>query len=168
MISCSVIARIRGLERNIKKLKEASILLLIQIIINPIGFESDDVKNGLGVVSWHQISILDPLRCDFAIASVCGCTQVVCRCDFYFATRCHPAPIGQISQFHWLHHLAVSKTAWNVLGSIQKLDPGGSSFWIFQIVAMPLLCCDIALSSPIRNSTARFLSYPVLVLPFKH
>ena len=33
-----------------------------------IGLESDDVKNGQRVVSCHQISILDPLRCDFAIA----------------------------------------------------------------------------------------------------
>ena len=38
-----------------------------------IGLESDDVKNGQRVVSCHQISILDPLRCDFAIALVCGC-----------------------------------------------------------------------------------------------
>ena len=36
-----------------------------------------------------------------------------------------------------------------MLGSIQKLDPGGSSFRIFQIVAMPLLWSDVALSSPI-------------------
>ena len=64
----------------------------------------------------------------------------------YFATSCNPAPSSQISQFHWLHHLAVS----NVRRLEMCLDPYKN--WIlvdpiFEFLKL-LLCCDVALSSP--------------------
>ena len=114
-----------------------------------IGLESDDVKNGQGVVSWHQISIFGSTK-----VWLCYCLSMWVHSNplmshagvtFTSPPVVTPPPVAKSVSFTgyitllWVRRLEMCLDPYK---NWIQVDP------IFEFLKL-LLCCDVALSSPI-------------------